>query len=237
MFVRIFVSFSLAVLLGAPPLAALAAQSAQAPPAAPAAPPSPKAPPAPVPPTAVPAPPAPPAPAAVAPQTPPAPPAPPAPAAPQVPRAPAPPPEPKRLGQLTNVLVEVTVTDQVPGGQPARRVISATAADGERASVRNNAEVAVRGGPSYRPTGLSLDVRPVIAEAGRVRVDVGLEFSLVDEAPAHAGAGDTVAPAFGSVRLTQNVVLESGRPVVISQSTAPNTQRTVTVEVKATVLK
>lgn len=167
-----------------------------------------------------------------------------APAAPRTPEtapppavAPTPPPPPRALGQLANVIVDVVINDRGPDGPENKRVISATAADGERASVRNSARVVMNDKGGYTNTGLSLDIRPVLADNNRVRLEVGLEFELLD---ATRGAGDQADKswaAFGSVRLTQNVVLESGKPLIISQSTAPGTQRTVTVEVKATVLK
>jgi hypothetical protein len=150
--------------------------------------------------------------------------------------APTPPP-PRALGQLANVLVDVVISDRGPDGPENRRVISATAADGERASVRNSARVREEQTGSYANTGLSLDIRPVLADNNRVRLDVGLEFELLDATRGTGDQAERSSAAFGNVRLTQNVVLESGKPLVISQSTAPGTQRTVSVEVKATVLK
>lgn len=172
----------------------------------------------------------------------------PAPAAPRSPRAPAaprapettptpptpavaptPPPAPRALGQLANVQVEVVVTDQAPGEPPNRQAISAVAADRESASVRNSPDL--RGGRN-----ISLDIRPVIAEGTRVRLNLGLEYWLQSVSAEDSNPDDRKHPV-PQVRMTQNVVLESGRPLVISQSTAPGTQRTVTVEVKATVLR
>ncbi len=248
MFGKRFVAFSLASLASAAPAplpyvasdgdqttivafapvadAARQPGAAQAP--APVATPAPAAPATPVAPAVAPVPQT--APAPATPRTPRAPAAPRAPeTAPTPAVAPTPPPPPRRLGQLANVLVDVVITDRGPDGPENRRVISATAADGERASVRNSGTTVNGSGP---PSHLSLDVRPVIAEGGRVRLDVGLDFQLVERDVADPGGA-----VFGQVRLTQNIVLESGKPLVISQSTAPGTQRTVTVEVKATVMR
>ena len=173
------------------------------------------------------------------PQTTPAPVAPRAPVTPRTPQtaptpptpavAPTPPPPARTLGQLANVQVEVVVIDQGPGEAPNRQAISAVAADRESASVRNSPDL--RGGRN-----ISLDIRPVIAEGARVRLNLGLEYWMQSTTDAEPPADDR-KQSFPQVRLTQNVVLESGRPLVISQSTAPGTQRTVSVEVKATVLK
>jgi pyruvate/2-oxoglutarate dehydrogenase complex dihydrolipoamide acyltransferase (E2) component len=251
MFGKLFVAFSLASLAVAPaplpyvvsagdqaavaapaPVGDTEAQPAVAPTPAPAATPATPSMPAvaPVPQTA---------PAPAAPPTTPAPATPRAPRAPAVPRtpetaptpavAPTPPPPPRPLGQLANVQVEVVVIDQGPGEAPNRQAISAVAADRESASVRNSPDL--RGGRN-----ISLDIRPVIAEGSRVRLNLGLEYWLQSMAAEEPSADDR-KQSFPQVRLTQNVVLESGKPLVISQSTAPGTQRTVTVEVKATVLR
>jgi hypothetical protein len=186
-------------------------------------------------------------PAPATPQTPPTPPAPvvaPTPAprqprptpAPAVAPTPEPAPAPRPLGQLVNVVVDVVITDQPASGAAVSQTISATAADGMNANVRNSADVKV--GDRYQPTQLSLDIRPRL-DGGRIRLEVGLEYTLFEAAAATRGPGaepESVANA-GRVRLTQSIVLESGKPLIISKSTAPGTQRTVTVEVKATALK
>ena len=102
-----------------------------------------------------PAPPAPPAPAAgVAPQAPPAPrPAP----APRVPRAttgeaPDPPEIMRRSrGQLINLRLEFTVTDQIGTAAPVRKTVTMNVADGESGRIRTNAEVPPEEhGPDHR---------------------------------------------------------------------------------------
>jgi hypothetical protein len=137
---------------------------------------------------------------------------------------------------LVNVVVDVVITDQPASGTAVSQTISATAADGMNANVRNSADVKV--GDRYQPTQLSLDIRPRL-DGTRIRLEVGLEYTLFEAAAATRGPGaepESVANA-GRVRLTQSIVLESGKPLLISKSTAPGTQRTVTVEVKATALR
>lgn len=210
-------------------------------------PPAPPAPPAPV--AAIPAvpatAPAPPAPAvavaavprvaavAQTPRTPKAPAAPATPAAPAVPAVPPAPPTPaapREPAQLINVQVDVTVSDQVGSAAALVRTISATAGDGERASVRSGSEVKTEFG--FKPVGLALDIRPRVVGPSKVRVEVSLDTSSVDS----ESAAKQVR-SFPTSKTTQSVVLESGRSVVLSQTLDPLTDRKTTIEVKATIVR
>jgi hypothetical protein len=192
---------------------------------------------APAPPAPPPPPPAPPAsPAAAAePRAPKAPPAPVAPKAQAPPAAPAPPvpppPPPPPPGQLINVQVDVTVSDQVGATPPLTRTITATASDGNRASVRTSSDVKTSNG--FRPVSLSLDIRPLVVGPTKVRVDIGLESNAVTT----QGNPERELLAVPMARLNQFVVLESGKPLLLAQTVDPLTDRKTTVEVKATILK
>jgi hypothetical protein len=185
----------------------------------------------PVPPT----PPAPPAPAAApAPQTPPAP----RPGtSPRSPRAStgeatAPTPEPARRnrGQLINLRLEFTVTDQIGAAPPVRKTITMNVADGESGRIRTNAEVFRKGtAPTVVP--LSIDAFPEI-DGSKIRLRASLEYQLLKDAP------EPELPA-GKTSITQGVtaILNDGVSMVLSQSADPLTDRKVTLEVKATIIK
>jgi hypothetical protein len=175
-------------------------------------------------------------------QDPPAPPPPPKPAkAPRAPKAPDPPPSPTPpaaplaiapapAGQSINVQVDVTVSEQVGTAAPIVRSISATAADGERSSVRNQASMKTSMG--FQTTSLSLDVKPRVVGPNRIRAEIGLETNSTTT----EGASKDVI-AVPASRITQSVVLESGRSIVLSQATDPLSDRRTTIEVKATILR
>jgi hypothetical protein len=131
---------------------------------------------------------------------------------------------------LVNVQVDVTVSDQVGTAPPVVRHISATAADGERASVRSNSSVRTSNG--FQPITLSLDVRPRVVTVNKVRVEIGLDTAAVTT----EGSSKELTATPGS-RATQSIVLESGRPVLLSQTTDPLTDRKTSIEVKATILR
>jgi len=183
---------------------------------------------------APPAPPSPPSPpAATAPQ---APPSPRAAQAPRVPRAatgevPAPPEVMRRSrGQLINLRLEFTVTDQIGTAPPVKKTITMNVADGESGRIRTNAEVHRKNtAPTTVP--LSVDASPEI-EGARIRLRASLEYQLLKDAP------EPELPA-GKTSITQSVtaILNDGVSTILSQSADPLTDRKVTLEVKATIVK
>ena len=183
---------------------------------------------------APPAPPSPPSPPAAT--APPAPPSPRAAPAPRVPRAvtgeaPAPPEVMRRSrGQLINLRLEFTVTDQIGTAPPVKKTITMNVADGESGRIRTNAEVHRKNtAPTTVP--LSVDASPEI-DGSKIRLRASLEYQLLKEAP------EPELPA-GKTSITQMVtaVLNDGVSTILSQSADPLTDRKVTLEVKATISK
>jgi hypothetical protein len=116
-----------------------------------------------------------------------------------------------------NIQIDITLTSE-GGAQPlSRKTVTLTLADKQEGSVRS----IDRGtGPQGS---LNVDARPVMQSNGRVLTRVGLEFSGGDDVP--------------FVQVRAQPLLESGRALRISRAVSPKTDRTVTVEVTATVLK
>ncbi|MCU0251542.1 MAG: hypothetical protein MUE61_15140 [Vicinamibacterales bacterium] len=185
-------------------------------------------------------------------QAPPAPPSPPSPpaaaTAPQAPPAPRPgtgvrsprattgdEPAPAEFmrrsrGQLINLRLEFTVTDQIGTAPPVKKIITMNVADGESGRIRTNAEVFRKNtAPTVVP--LSVDASPEI-EGTRIRLRASLEYQLLKEAP------EPELPA-GKTSITQSVtaILNDGVATILSQSADPLTDRKVTLEVKATIIK
>ena len=181
------------------------------------------------------------------PQAPPPPQAPQTPQAPQAPRparvprastgeaptpAPAatPTPVPRPKGQSVNLRLEFTVTDQAGTAPPVRKTITMFVADGEAGRIRTNAEV-FRKNTSPAMVPLSVDAYPEI-EGSRIRLRASLDYQLLSPAP------EPDVPA-GKTSIAQSVtsILENGVSTVISQSADPLTDRKVTLEVKATIIR
>ena len=122
---------------------------------------------------------------------------------------------------LANVRVELTVTDSAAPAQSQKKTVTMLIAHGRMGRIR-----------AQRPSGdaatLNVDATPTIVD-DRVRLQVSLEY-----APPLSGPSAT---RFASVTEVVTVVLEPGKPTVISQSADPSADRKVTVDVTVTVLK
>jgi hypothetical protein len=131
---------------------------------------------------------------------------------------------------LINLRLEFTVTDQIGTAPPVRKMITMNVADGESGRIRTNAEVFRKNSaPTVVP--LSVDASPEI-EGTRIRLRASLEYQLLKDAP------EPDLPA-GKTSITQSVtaILNDGVSTILSQSADPLTDRKVTLEVKATIIK
>jgi hypothetical protein len=146
---------------------------------------------------------------------------------------------PRRRGQLVNVRVELTITDQIGTKSPEKKNITILVADGERGGIRTNAEVmrkiesVVAGQPNVNTTWqsvpLSVDAVPEI-EGTKIRLRLSLEYDLIAETP--AGTSQKT-----SIRETLAIIAENGVPLVVALSADPMSDRKVMLEVKATIVK
>lgn len=151
--------------------------------------------------------------------------------APNVAVAPAPPP--RRVGQPVNIKVDVTISDQASSSAPAlKKTVSVVTGDNMNGFIRSSAfyqEVT-------NPVPLNIDTEPEILADGKIRLRVNLQYDL----PGSARSGDV--PGAGALRRTElrenlSLILENGKSIVAAQSADPVSDRQVTIEVKATVLK
>ena len=130
-------------------------------------------------------------------------------------------------GQTTNIKVELSITDQAGTGAPSKRTVTMIVAD------RNQGNVRSQGAPTggARTATLNVDAAPVIVKDGLMRVMIGLEyFPRPSEGP---------IPNEGQGSLSQRLTLlvESGKPVIVSQASDPTSDRKVIVELTATIQK
>jgi hypothetical protein len=79
------------------------------------------------------------------------------------------------------------------------------------------------------PPVLNVDAQPTLQSGNRVRVSLSFEYS-----PGHS-EGDKGEPIHVNERVS--AVLEDGKPLVVSQTADPASDRQVKVELKATILK
>jgi hypothetical protein len=138
------------------------------------------------------------------------------------PSAPAPQP-------TANIRIELTITDQRGTAAPISKIITMTMVDGGLGRIRTGGEV--RTPLNVRQVTLNVDAQPRIYKDGKIRVDMTIEYRPI------AGESDTEQSSTPTINESIGVLLEDGKPLLISQSADPATDRKVKVEVKATILK
>ena len=162
------------------------------------------------------------------------------------------PPEPAPLP--FNIKIEVSITDQSGSGTPAKKVVSMIASDRQSTNIRSSASVPVPTTIFSKPAGatdstpanvpamsytyrnvtINVDARPVIMQKdpNRISLSLGLEYM-----PRTEGRQEEMAPGMASWRENLSLILESGKPMIVSQAADPTSDRKITVEITATILK
>ena len=119
--------------------------------------------------------------------------------------------------QAANIRVELTITDQRSDGQTPPKAVTLLIEDRQSGRIRTG-----RGNAA-----LNVDARAEIVREGRIRVMVTLEYTPQEP------DRQTQPPVQESV----TALLEDGKPLVVSQSADPISDRKVRVEVKATIVR
>jgi hypothetical protein len=130
---------------------------------------------------------------------------------------------------MTNVRLDLTVTDQSGGGQPIKKAISLLVAERGSGRVRSIGMAIPQGAPSYSVQ-LNADAEIARIEGDRIRIHVTVEYS-----PAAPETG--VANRGSQLSQTVEVVLANGKPTLIVQAADPLTDRKVTLEATATIIR
>lgn len=133
---------------------------------------------------------------------------------------------------LTNVQVELTITDQTGSSAPEKKAVSMVVSSGSWGRIRSAQSVARPGGGPPDVLDLNVDARPMVSIEGPIQLELTLVYS-----PPGAQTGDVVRLRPTGVNQSLTVVLQSGKPLVISQAADPIGDRKIIVEAKATVLK
>jgi len=120
-------------------------------------------------------------------------------------------------GQLVNIQIDIVLVAEGGTEGTARKTITLMVADRQEGSVRS-----LERSPGAQGS-LNVDARPVVQPNGKVLTRLGLEFQSGNDVP------------FVQVRVQP--LLESGKSLRISRAVSPKGDRSVTVEVTATVLK
>ena len=125
---------------------------------------------------------------------------------------------PEPPGQPINVKLDLTISDQTGTAEPLKKMLSVIVAD------RANGYVRSMNGPMR----LNVDASPQLLPGGNVRIRISIEYM-----PRQASGENLPAMLNEAVTL----VLEPGKPFIISQAADPSADRTITVEARLTVMK
>ena len=120
------------------------------------------------------------------------------------------PPAPEGLPQ--NIKLELTITDQAGPCEATKRTVSMIVADRKNGSIRSSGQV--------------------IIKDGLMRLDVTLEY-VPKPGSENASSGE----GRGSLNERLSLLVESGKALIVSQASDPTSERRITVELTATVLK
>jgi len=125
--------------------------------------------------------------------------------------------DPNQPGQLVNIQIDVRIVEESPGEAPVTKTVTLTVADRQSGSSR---------AVDRLPEGvgiLNVDVGAVVQSNGRILTRIGLEYQNMNEQP--------------SVQMRAQPLLESCKVLRVSRSASAKGNRTITVDVTATVLK
>lgn len=130
-------------------------------------------------------------------------------------------------GQAVNLRLDVTITDQQTTGQPVAKAVTMVVADSWQSRMRTEGFGWTTAG-SY-PLMLNIDARPRIV-GDKILLMMTVEYKPTAPDPKPGASATTLNQSF-------QVLLTDGKPLVVSQSADPNSDRKVKLEVKATVLR
>ena len=128
---------------------------------------------------------------------------------------------PKKIrGRDVNVQVEITITETQGSGPGEKRVVSMLVADAAFGRIRSTATQDVK---------LNIDATPTLLDNDRIALELTIEYLPVTP------EGASRRPAGLLEMLT--VILQNGKPLLISQAADPTIDRRITLEVRASVMK
>lgn len=138
---------------------------------------------------------------------------------------------PRFVRTLTNVQIELTLSDQQGTQTPEKKTVSMIVSSGNWGKVRSVGNVRPQNDKPF-VVDLNVDARPFVSLEGQIQLELTLEYS-----PPGGADKDTLKPRPTGMHQSLTVVLQSGKPLIVSQAADPVSDRKVIVEVKATILK
>ncbi|MBA2355685.1 MAG: hypothetical protein H0V80_13590 [Acidobacteria bacterium] len=144
--------------------------------------------------------------------------------------------------------IDVTITEQSGSAAPEKKVVSLVVADGRSSGVRSTASVPIANG-NIRDLPLNVDASVNVTPDQRVLLELRFVYQSVsamnplasEGRPAPATVDEKAAaaprPAYTTINDALTFLLTPGTPVIAARSANAATDRIVTVEVTAAILK
>ena len=134
-----------------------------------------------------------------------------------------------------NVRVDLTISDQTGSGPVEKKQVTLIAAEESWGKIRTNAATKAQditaGGP-VTPIRLNVDARPFLNSSGAIQLELTIDYN-----PLGPMSKDTAQLRPTEINQSMTIVLQSGKPMIVSQAADPVTDRKIIVEVVATILK
>jgi hypothetical protein len=152
---------------------------------------------------------------------------------------------PKGVPARTNVQIELTISDQTGSGPVEKKTVSMIAASGTWGKIRAAGVARPNSATGNVPVGLNVDARPFVMGAGIVQVELTIGYNPLSAQTLEAydpQKSDRASYTASQIRPTElnqslTVVLQNGKPLIVSQAADPVSDRKIIVEVKASILK
>ena len=127
-----------------------------------------------------------------------------------------------------NVRVEFTLTDQQTGVPTTNKTVMLTTSNRQWGRIRSQITSRIYGGAP-----LNVDARPTVTQDGRISLELTIEYALGRNSEVEANSDKIVQV---SINESLTALLDNGKPLLVTQSADPISDRKVTVEVKATIV-
>ena len=128
-----------------------------------------------------------------------------------------------------NVKLDVKISDSLNSDTQHSKTMTVLCLDGNSSQVRSQSGDGL----------INIDARPAIRPDGRIYLQLILEYRPDFGGSAAGSSGGSSGAARGTAGFSEslNLLVADGKPIVASQSADPRSDRKVTVEVTATVVK
>ena len=134
-----------------------------------------------------------------------------------------------------NVRVDLTISDQTGSGPVEKKQVTLIAAEESWGKIRTSAATKAQdvtvGGP-VTPIRLNVDARPFLNSSGAIQLELTIDYN-----PLGPMSKDAAQLRPTEINQSMTIVLQSGKPMIVSQAADPVTDRKIIVEVVATILK